>query len=174
MSTHSRAGDLDKVCQLIRDIQIGLLTTIDHQGHFHTRPVQTLQVEPEGRLWFFTDWHSPKVDELERDVRVSLGYADPASNTYVALSGTARLLQDRQKARQIWSMEQRAYYPEGPEDPRLALLQVEIERAEYWIAPGRVSYFVAAAKAAITGEPVGIIGENRKVPAVGSGEGGDS
>jgi hypothetical protein len=38
-----------------------------------------------------------------------------------------------------------------------------VEHAEYWIAPGPVSYLVSAAKAAITGVPTEIIGENRKL-----------
>jgi general stress protein 26 len=162
-TSHSDPGDLTKLGELIRDIRVALLTTVDRDGHFHTRPVQTLQVEADRTLWFFTDWHSPKVDELHHDVRVSLGYADPTKNVYVAVSGTGSLIRDSQKAKQLWSTEQRAYYPEGPEDQRLALLRVLIERAEYWIAPGRVSYLVAAAMAAISGRPAGIIGENRKI-----------
>lgn len=96
-------------------------------------------------------------------MRVSLGYADPANNVYVAVSGSGSLFRDIQKAKQLWSIEQRAYYPDGPEDARLALLRVYIEQAEYWIAPGRASYLVAAATAAVTGTPAGVIGENRKI-----------
>jgi general stress protein 26 len=161
--SHSAPGDLAKVGELIRDIGVGLLTTVAHDGRFHTRPVQTLQVDPDRTLWFFTDWSSPKVDELHHDVRVSVSYADPAKNVYVAVSGSGSLFRDIQKAQQLWSVEQRAYYPEGPEDERLALLRVYIERAEYWIAPGRTSYLVAAATAAVTGTPAGVIGENRKI-----------
>jgi len=73
------------------------------------------------------------------------------------------LFRDLQKAQQLWSIEQRAYYPEGPEDRRLAVLRVRIERAEYWIAPGRTSYLVAALTAALTGIPAGVIGENRRI-----------
>jgi general stress protein 26 len=160
---HSNPGDLAKVSELIRDIRVALLTTVDQDGRFHTRPVQTLQVDAGQTLWFFTDWSSPKVDELHHDVRVSLGYADPAKNVYVAVSGSGRLLRDIQKAKQLWSVEQRAYYPDGPQDERLALLRVHMERAEYWIAPGRASYLVAAVTAAITGTPAGVIGENRKI-----------
>jgi general stress protein 26 len=156
-------GDRAKVGELIRAIRVALLTTVDREGHFHTRPVQTLQVEADQTLWFFTDWSSPKVDELHHDVRVSLGYADVAKHVYVAVSGVATLLRDPQKAKELWSIEQRAYYPRGPEDELLALLRVRIDRAEYWIAPGRASYIVAAAKAAVTGKPAGVIGENRKV-----------
>jgi general stress protein 26 len=160
----SKPGDFNKLNELIRSIQIALFTTVDREGNFHTRPLQTMQVEPEGGLWFFTDWSSPKVDELQHDARVSLGYADPPNNTYIAISGTGKLLRDPNKAHQLWSMEQLAYYPAGPEDSRLALLRVQIERAEYWIAPGRLSYLVAAASAVITGNPAGVVGEDRKLP----------
>ena len=30
-------------------------TTVDLDGHFHTRPVHTLQLEGVDTLWFFTD-----------------------------------------------------------------------------------------------------------------------
>jgi general stress protein 26 len=156
-------GDSAKLGQLIRDIRVALLTTMDRDGNLHTRPVQTLQVEGDQALWFFTDWSSAKVDELNHDVRVSLGYADPAKNVYCAVSGFGRLLRDTQKAKQLWSVEQRAFYPDGPEDERLALLRVQIEHAEYWIAPGRTSYIVALVTAAITGTPAGVLGENEKI-----------
>jgi general stress protein 26 len=156
-------GDFAKLGQLIREIRVALLTTMDRNGNFHTRPVQTLQVDDDQTLWFFTDWSSPKVDELNHDVRVSLGYADPANHRFCAVSGVARLLRDLPKAKQLWSIEQRAYYPDGPEDKRLALLRVQIEHAEYWIAPGRASYIVAAVTAVITGTPAGVIGENQKI-----------
>jgi general stress protein 26 len=161
--SHSDPGDLAKLGEFILAIRVALLTTVDRDGQFHTRPVQTLEVEAGRTLWFFTDWSSPKVDELHHDARVSLGYADIAKNVYVAVTGSGRLMRDRQKAKNLWSIEQRAYYPQGPEDERLALLRVDIERAEYWVAPGRISYVVAAAAAAVTGTPAGIIGENRKI-----------
>ena len=142
---------------------MALLTTADRDGGLHTRPVQTLHADSDGTLWFFTDWRSPKADELQHDVRVSLGYADPARNTYVAISGSGSLLRDVRKAKQLWNIEQRAYYPEGPDDARLAVLRVTLERAEYWIAPGLTSYLIAAAKAAVTGTPAGIVGEHRKI-----------
>jgi len=159
----SNPGDFAKLGELIRDIRVALLTTVDRDGDFHTRPVETLRVESDRTLWFFTDWSSPKVDELHHDLRVSLGYADASKKTYVAVSGTGILFRDAKKAEQLWTIEQRAYYPKGPEDERLALLQVTIERAEYWIAPGRTSYLVAAMKAAMTGTPAAVVGENRKI-----------
>jgi general stress protein 26 len=159
----AQPGDWAKLGKLIRDIRVALLTTVDLDGRFHTRPVQTLQLEGIDTLWFFTDWSSPKVHEMRQDVRVALGYADSHHHAYVAISGAATLLRDPQKAKELWGIEQRAYYPDGPEDRRLALLRVRIEHAEYWIAPGRVSYLLAAAKAVVTGVPATVIGENQKL-----------
>jgi general stress protein 26 len=106
------------------------------------------------------------VNELHHDIRVSLGYADLANHTYVALSGEGRLLRDAQKAKELWSIEQHAYYPKGPDDERLALLRVAILKAEYWIAPGRASYIVAAARACATGIPAGVVGEDHKIDQI--------
>jgi general stress protein 26 len=162
-TTQAKSGDLAELVRIIRFIRIALLTTVNRDGEFHTRPVQTLKVDADATLWFFTDWTSPKATELHQDTRVSLGYADLAKNTYVALSGAGLLLRDPQKARQLWSIEQQAYYPKGPDDERLALLRVTVLRAEYWIAPGRESYVIAAVKAGVTGKPAGVIGEDHKV-----------
>lgn len=156
-------GELPQVLELIRHIRIALLTTFDRDGTFHTRPVQTLEVDDDGKLWFFTDVKSGKADELRADMRVSLGYADTAANQYVAVSGVGTVQQDPCRARELWQVEQRAYYPAGPLDKRLGVLKVQIERAEYWIAPGRLSYLFAALMAAATGKPAAVLGENKRV-----------
>jgi len=160
--SNTHAGDLRKLIELVRDIRVALLTTRDRDGAFHARPIQTLQADDDGSLWFFTDWSSAKVDELRHDDRVSVGYADPAKNIYVAVTGSGKLLQNLERAKELWTIEQRAYYPQGPHDPRLAVLCVTLLRAEYWIAPGRTSHLIAAAKAAVTGTPAGVLGENGK------------
>jgi general stress protein 26 len=154
---------LDKALTLIRSIRIALLTTVTADGHFHTRPLQTLEADPNGLLWFFTDWNSAKVSELQLDTRVCLGYADSRRRSYLAVSGTARVFRDTQRAEELWHTDQRAYYPCGPRDSRLAILRIKIEQAEYWLAPGLVSYLVAAARASLSGTPAGILGENVKI-----------
>jgi general stress protein 26 len=161
MST--KPGALAAVMRLIGEIRIALLTTLDQRGALHTRPVQTLGVDDDGTLWFFTDLYSNKADELRGDMRISLGYADATANHYVAVSGSGTVLRDPDKAQQLWQVEQRAYYPQGPDDEHLGVLRVEIERAEYWIAPGRESYLYAALRAAASGERAGVLGENAKV-----------
>jgi general stress protein 26 len=158
------AGELSQVLSLVEAIRIAFLITMSHEGEFHARPVQTLGVERDGMLAFFTDVSSEKAEELLQDVRVGLVYADPSEDRYVAIRGVGRISRDPQRARQLWSLDQLAYYPQGPEDDRLGLLTVQIEHAEYWLAPGRVSYLFAAVKAAVSGVPAGVVGENAEFP----------
>ncbi|MBV9726200.1 MAG: pyridoxamine 5'-phosphate oxidase family protein [Gammaproteobacteria bacterium] len=164
MVVHPTDAAFRRFVRLIQAIEIALLTTVDRDGHLHARPLQTLGVGPDRTLWFFTDLRSEKVFELERDVRLSLGYADPRGRRYVALGGTGRLLRDPDKARELWSVEQRAYYPTGPQAEHLVLLKVQAERAEYWLAPGKTAHMLAALKARISGIPAGILGENHRIP----------
>ena len=153
---------LAKVTAMIDRIKVGLLTTLDRHNSLHSRPVETLRADGDGALWFFTDWQTPKVAELEEDQQVSLSYVDPMRRTYVVVNGFGRLRSDPPRAQELWRASQRAFYPEGPTDSRLAVLRVRIERAEYWIVPGRLSYLAAAIKAVFTGKPAGVLGENRK------------
>jgi general stress protein 26 len=157
------AGGLDKAYELIRTIRVGLLTTVDPAGHFHTRPVETLDVDGNGVLWFFTDWNSHKAGEVQQDAHVSLGYADSRRKRYLAVNGRATLLRDARRARELWRPSQRAFYPFGPRDQRLAILRVEMRQAEYWLAPGLVAYLLAAARATLTGTPAGVVGENVRI-----------
>ena len=157
------AGELPKVLDLVRAIRVAFLVTMSREGEFHARPVQTMGSEPDGTLRFFTDVHSGKAEELRHDLRVGLAYADTSAHRYVAIRGSGHITRDPQLARDLWSIEQLAYYPHGPEDERLGLLTVRIEHAEYWLAPGRASYLIVALKAAVSGVPAGVVGENSEL-----------
>jgi len=159
----SEGGSLVRLKELIERIQVGLLTTVDLDGALHTRPIQTLRCDADGTLWFFTDHHSPKAHELTHDMRVSVGYSEPAKKTYVVVTGQARILRDKALAAELWSFEQRAWYPKGLEDEHLSVLRVTMERAEYWETSGRASYLLAAAAAMISGRPA-TVGRDEKIP----------
>ncbi len=163
MVVHPADREFAPFARLIRQIEVALLTTVDRDGQFHARPVQTLAIERDRTLWFFTDVRSEKAFELARDIRLGLGYAHPGRRSYVAVGGTGRVLRDENKARQLWTREQRAYYPDGPEDEHLVLLRVQVERAEYWLSSGKTAHLLAAIKARVTGRPARVVGRNCRI-----------
>ena len=68
----------------------------------------------------------------KKDAQVNVSYADPNNEAYVSVSGAARTFRDPAKARELWNSGARRWFPEGPDDPRLMILKVEIVQAEYW------------------------------------------
>lgn len=127
-----RHADLDLLGSLIADIDIAMLVSVAADGSLVSRPLATLKADGDGRLWFFTSAASGKVDDIERHPEVNLAYADPGAQTYVSVTGRARVLQDRERAADLWFPQARAFFPGGPDDPDLRILCVEIESAEYW------------------------------------------
>lgn len=162
-------NDIEKIRDLIQGIRFAMLTTVDTDGSLRSRPMATQEAEFDGELWFFTGASSPKVDEVGRDHRVNLSYAAPDDNTYVSISGTARLVRDKAKAKELWNPALKAWFPDGLDDPDLALLRVQVEKAEYWDSPSsKMVQLYGLAKAVLTGKRADDIGENEKIDLKGS------
>lgn len=155
--------DLKKLHTLIKGIKTAMLTTIDEHGALRSRPMATMEVEEGRELWFFTHLDSPKVLEIAREMQVNLAYADPGDNRYVSISGLAQTVRDRAKIKELWKPAYVAFFPDGVDDPKLALLRVTAHDAEYWTGPtnflGKAMRFAVAA---ITRDP-GPLGDNAKL-----------
>jgi general stress protein 26 len=149
-----RQQQLGKLGEFIKGISVAMLTTTDDDGSLQSRPMATHQAEFDGDLWFFTWADAPKVEELQRHPQVNVSFADPARQHYVSVSGSATLTRERQKMEELWSPWFRTWFPRGPDDPNLALLQVHVEQAEYWDVPSSAMVqLFGVVKATLTGQP---------------------
>jgi general stress protein 26 len=149
----SAENDVKKLAELIKGIKVVMLTTVCADGSLRSRPMVTQDKEFDGTLWFFTPAESPKVSEVEHEQRVNVSYADHDKERYVSVSGTARLVRDRDTIKEFWGPALRAWFPKGPDDPELALLRVEVEKAEFWDGPSSaVVHLVGFVKAMVTGQ----------------------
>ena len=167
MSNHTNQANRDEAIQklgkMIEGIKIAMLATIDEDGSLRSRPMMTQETEFDGELWFFTRASAPKVDEIEHDHHVNVSYAAPDDNRYVSVSGMARLVRDRAKIEELWNPAYKAWFPDGLDDPDLALLQVSVDHAEYWDSPSSTMvHLIGVAKAVATGKSYEG-GENEKI-----------
>jgi general stress protein 26 len=160
----TRDEKIAKIRELIRDIDLCMLTTMEEDGSLHSRPMSVNEeVEFDGDLWFFTYGSSHKVFEIEKDHRVNVSFADPKNQRYVSISGLATISRDRAKIEELWHPVLKAWFPDGPDTPDIALIKVESEAAEYWDSPGSaISHAIGLVKSLVTHETVQI-GENHKV-----------
>ena len=136
MTTHEKHEEnIRKLRELIKGIDVAMLTTVQDDGSLRSRPMATQKVEFFGDLYFFTKLSAFKVEEVERDHQVSVSYAAPENQLYVSMSGLARILRDRAKMEELWFGDLEAWFPAGLEDPELALLWISVTQAEYWEGP---------------------------------------
>jgi general stress protein 26 len=156
--------DLEKVKEMVEDIRIAMMTTVDEGGHLVSRPMAVMQMDADGTLWFFTKKSSPKVNQIEHnEQQVNLSFADVGDASYVSISGIAQELDDQAKIDELWSPMAKPWFPEGKDDPQLTLLKVHTDMAEYWDSTSsRMIRLLEMARAAVTGDTYGE-GENRKV-----------
>ena len=103
-----------------------------------SRPMAT-QTQAEGSdLWFVTNVESHKLDELEADPHVNLAYYKDRTREWVSVSGTATISQDRRAIHELYRPDWKAWFGDeggardgGPDDPRLALILVDVDSASY-------------------------------------------
>lgn len=146
--------DLEKLREMIKDIDFCMLTTIDERGDLHSRPMSSNgEIDQNGELWFFTGASSHKVSEINDTPRVNVSFADPQNQNYISISGRARLVRDRKKIEELWQPQYQIWFPEGKDDPNVALLRVKIAKAEYWDSPSStISYALNLVSALVTGD----------------------
>jgi general stress protein 26 len=149
--------DLLKLAVALKDIKFTMFTTIGEDGNLYSRPMATLEIDERkfnGRLWFFTDIKSPKVFNIQSNQHINLAYAKPDEQKYISVAGNARIINDRQKMKELWTPAMKAWFPEGVDDPNIALLCVEVDSAELWDSPpSKVVQLAGMAKAIATGRP---------------------
>lgn len=152
-----------KIGELIRDIRVAQFTTVEDDGSLRSRPMATQDVEFDGTLWFFTQIQSPKIRELRAEEHVNVSYANADSDCFVSLSGRASIVRDRAKIEELWTPILKAWFPEGKDDPQIALIRVDVDHAEYWDSPSSTMVkIVGFVKAIATGETYAP-GENKRV-----------
>ena len=161
---HRRQDGADKLYALIDDIRICMMTTLDEDGMLSSRPMYALKPDGPGDLWFFTRIASPKTTQIGRDGQVNLAFAHPSKQHYISVSGRAELVRERRLIEEKWAEPLRTWFPDGKDDPQLALIRVHPERGEFWDSPSAtVMYLYGYAKAALTGKPPTELGDTRKV-----------
>lgn len=114
----------------------------------------------EGVIDFLTDADAPKAAELWHNASICLALSDIKAQKYVSITGRAQIIDDKERVRQIWSVYDTAFWPDA-DDPRIRVLRVAPESAEYWEEAGRIAAAVKLVVAIATGERMDV-GEKKK------------
>ncbi|MBE9005754.1 pyridoxamine 5'-phosphate oxidase family protein [Fortiea sp. LEGE XX443] len=128
-----RDRQIQQLQTLIQDIDYGMLTTVNNDGSLHSCPMYSNdEIDADAALWFFTSANSHRVSEIAQNQQVNVSFTSCEKQHYVSISGTAQLIKDRQKLEELWTPELQTWFPQGLNEPDLALLKVSIKQADYW------------------------------------------
>ena len=131
-------GDIDKLYEMIDDIETAMMTTRRADGHLVSRAMATQKRAPGADLWFVTSSETMKLEELEEDPHVNLAFYKGRTREWISVSGIAKLTRDRATIERLYAPDWKAWFQaEGdprhgtPDDPRLVLIGVEVHTAVF-------------------------------------------
>ena len=142
----TRRDGIEIIKRILRDVRVAMLTTEGLNGEMHSRPMITQNMDFDGSIWFFTRYDSSKVNEIAVQPRVNVSYM--GGTGYASLAGTAHVVDDIAKKRELWHEALRVWMPEGPESPDVVLICVKADSGQYWESNqiGMLSKLVTVAK----------------------------
>ena len=151
MSATSHDDQARTLVDLLDGLPIAMMTTADAQGRLRAVPMARQEVEPDADLWFITGRSTEHVADIRTNPQVGLTFS--SRDTWVALRGTARVVDDEAKLAELWNTFAEAWLPGGPENPEAVLIHVQAEHGEYWDTPGgKVASLISLVKTKVTGE----------------------
>lgn len=128
-----RVATIKEVAKLMRDLDFCMLTTRSSDGRLHARPMSNNgEVEFDGDVWFFSAADTRKIEEIEADSSVHLGYVDVENFRFISMTGEAEIIRDLDKKQELWIEDLERWFTEGPEDEDVVLIKVSPSVIEYW------------------------------------------
>lgn len=136
---------------LIEEFRTGILVTRSLEGTLRGRPMTVAKLEANDDLFFATSIESGKIAEVEHEHEIAVTFQ--SSTAYVSLGGPAKPVTDRALIESYWSEPMRVWFPKGPSDPALCLIQLRPVQGEFWSLEGTkgLRYIFDAARAYVTG-----------------------
>lgn len=141
-------ADVEKVHELISDMDVAMLTTVDSgsaDGRLVSRPLSTQVAEEDGDVLFLVRRSSSVAADVRADPRVNVAYS--SMKAWVSLAGTATLVEDPQLVEQLWSKGAEAFMEGGPDNPDNVVLRVSGDTAHYWGGESLVGTAVSTVRA---------------------------
>lgn len=144
----------EKLVEMLKDARVCMLITQEKDNdNISGRPMAMNKIDEDGTMWFFTKASSEKVDEIEESKKVSIAITNESSQNYLMIHGTATLVNDKAKMKELWSFITKAWFPLGLDDPDMRLIKVTPNEVNYWDSnSSKMAVLFNILKAIVTGK----------------------
>ena len=123
---------VDKLKELAESAKICMFTTFTTSRPMPSRPMAIQGVDDDGTLHFFSATNSDKNAQISADNDVQLFFENNGSSEYLSVYGKATISNNREKINELWTAWAKAWFQDGPNDPKLSLVSVKPITSEYW------------------------------------------
>lgn len=154
------SDDQARAWQMMAELDFCMLVTKPANG-LRGRPMSSIVKEDEGKIYFLSDVHGAKDEEIAKDPHILLCYGDGKSK-FVSTAAAATLKTDRALVERLWNPGAQAFWPKGPSDANVVVIEAIPTQAEYWDGAGTIVSSVKFAFAVLTGTTP-TMGDNAKV-----------
>ncbi|MGV3710541.1 MAG: pyridoxamine 5'-phosphate oxidase family protein [Gemmatimonas sp.] len=138
-TAHTKQEKLEEFKKLVDDFDMGMLVTIAEDGAIVSRVMASQKRRPDVDMWFVSTIEDEKIDEIRANPEVNISYVNTSSRDWISVSGTAVVNTDRATIREHYQPDWKAWFPDeggdrngGPDDPRIALIEVDAHRVTYF------------------------------------------
>ncbi len=94
------------------------------------RPMALVKIDDDTTIYLVTGIDSKKVADIVREPRVSVSVQ--ARDGFVILDGEVLISQDRSLIDALWEDSWKVWFPDGAQDPTIAILIVTPNEGTYW------------------------------------------
>lgn len=123
---------LDRFWSELTKVRTGMLG-LATERHGHAQPMTAHFEGVDGPIWFFARRDSELVQGAQGAQPASFHYAGGGHDLFACVHGELSAVADPDTAARFWSEEVARWFPGGPDDPDLALLRFELEKAHIWL-----------------------------------------
>ena len=110
-----------------------LMLGLDGVEDGHARPMTAQFESDRSPIWFFASIDNELVKSLLRGDRAIATFASKGHDLFATLHGRLSLDNDRATIDRFWNRYVAAWFEGGKDDPKLALLRLDADRAEIWL-----------------------------------------
>ena len=118
--------ELRSLAERIEGSRTAMLTLCDAQGQLSSLPMTVLEMDGQGCLWILVS-NSGQTARMAAEGSgvdtVNLAFSDESSATFTSITARATLSNDRHRKEALWTVMARPWFPQGGDDPDLAVLR---------------------------------------------------
>ncbi len=120
-----------------------MMLGLDGARDGHTQPMTAKTDGASGPIWFFASKDIGLIDALGESHRAIATYASKGHDLFASVHGTLSIERDPAVVDRLWDKHVETWFEGGRNDPKVALLRLDTETAEIWLAGSTIGAMIS-------------------------------